>query len=56
MERIGMTLELTMLAFDEGQYNYSILKTIEIKGRKQVYEKIETVFESLYCFTVSVYY
>lgn len=51
-----MTLELTMLAFDEGRYNYSILKTIEIKGRKQAYHSIETVSESLYCFIVSLVY
>ncbi|KAG1473832.1 hypothetical protein G6F56_000716 [Rhizopus delemar] len=31
----GMMLELTKLELDNGKYNYSILKTIEIPGRKK---------------------
>ncbi|KAI9249016.1 hypothetical protein BY458DRAFT_494213 [Sporodiniella umbellata] len=48
---IGMMLELTKLEFDNGIYNYSILKTIEIPGRKKAYDSIEKTFESLYSFT-----
>lgn len=47
-----MELELTKLEFDNGKYNYSILKTIEIPERKKAYESIEKIFESLYSFKV----
>ncbi|KAI7894969.1 uncharacterized protein EV154DRAFT_48856 [Mucor mucedo] len=42
----GMMSELTKLELDNGKYNYSILKTIEIPGRKEAYESIEKIFES----------
>ncbi|KAG1321650.1 hypothetical protein G6F62_010702 [Rhizopus arrhizus] len=46
----GITLELTVLKFENGSYRYSILKTIELPKRKNVYDNIETCFEVLCSF------
>lgn len=50
-----MALEFTKLQFDNGKYNYSILKTIEISGRNKAYESIEKTFENLYSFKAGFY-
>ncbi|KAG1140717.1 hypothetical protein G6F37_006898 [Rhizopus arrhizus] len=46
----GMVLELTKLQFDNGEYNYSILKTIEMPGQNKTGGSIEEILESLYSF------
>jgi hypothetical protein len=47
-----MVMELTMLDFDNGQYNYSKLKALEIPERGRVYNSIEGLLEAIYGFKV----
>lgn len=48
-----MSLELTKLQFNNDNYFYSVLKSIELPRRSQWYSNIEAYFETLFSFKVS---
>ncbi|RCH88949.1 hypothetical protein CU097_005395 [Rhizopus azygosporus] len=50
----GMSLELTKLQFNNDNYFYSVLKSIELPGRSQWYSNIEAYFETLFSFKVLI--
>ncbi|KAI9029968.1 hypothetical protein CLU79DRAFT_716010 [Phycomyces nitens] len=51
---IGMVLDFTKLEFNNGEYNYSTLKTVELPERKNVGGSIEEILESLYSFKKTI--
>ncbi|CEG70879.1 hypothetical protein RMATCC62417_06699 [Rhizopus microsporus] len=50
----GMSLELTKLQFNNDNYFYSVLKSIELPRRSQWYSNIEAYFETLFSFKVLI--